>query len=131
MLAGLTSRWMMPCWWREVQRLAGVGDDLDRAGGRQRPVGVDDVAQRDAVDVLHHDVGQWARGRLGLAGVVHRDDRRVVERRGVLRLAPEAQVEAGVPGQVGAQHLDRHVAVQPDIPGQMDLGHATEAEDVA
>ena len=100
-------------------------------GGRQRTVGVDDVAQGDAVDVLHDDVGQWAGGRLGLAGVVHRDDGRVVQRSGVLRLAPEAQVEARVAGQVGAQHLDRDVAVQADVAGQMDLGHAAEAEDLA
>ena len=95
----------------EVQRLAGVGDDLDGARGRQRSLGLDDVAQRDTVDVLHHDVGQRAGGRLGLAGVVHRDDRRVVERGGVLCFPPEAQVEAGVTSQVGAQHLDRYVSV--------------------
>ena len=32
----------------EVQRLAGVGDDLDGALGRHRALGVHDVAQRDA-----------------------------------------------------------------------------------
>src|SRR6202000_1415707 len=91
---------------------------------------VHDVAQRHTVDVLHHDVGQRPGGRLRLAGVVHRDDRRVVERRRVLRFPPGAQVERGGAGQVGAQHLDRYVSVQPDIPGQVDLGHATEAEDL-
>ena len=103
---------------------------MARLGGH-RPVGVHDVAQRDPVDVLHHDVGQRARRGLRLAGVVHRDDRRVVQRGGVLRLAAEAQIEAGVAGQVGTQHLDRDIAVKPQIAGQMDFGHAAEAEDFA
>ena len=98
----------------EVQRLAGVGDDLDRALGRHRALGVHDVAQRDPVDVLHHDVGQRPVRGLGLAGVVDRDDGGMVQRGGVLRLAAEPQIEAGVAGQVGAQHLDRDVAVQPE-----------------
>ena len=115
----------------EVQRLAGVGDDLDGPPGRHRTVVVHDVAQGDAVDVLHDDVGQRTGGRFGLAGVVHRDDGRVIQGRGVLRLTPEAQVEAGVAGQISAQHLDRDVAVQPDVAGEVNFGHAPETEDVA
>ncbi len=115
----------------EVQRLAGVGDDLDGLPGWDRSVAVHDVAQRHAVDVLHHDVGQRAGRRLGLPGVVDRHDRGVVQCRGVLRLASEAQVEAGVAGEVGAQHLDGDVAVQADVAGEVDLGHASEAQNLA
>ena len=50
---------------------------------------------------------------------------------GVLGFAAEPQIEAGVTGQVGAQHLDGHVAVQPQIAGQVNLGHPAEAEDFA
>ena len=114
----------------EVQRLAGVGDDLDGASGRKRAFGVHDVAQRHAVDVLHDDVGQRPGGGLRLTGVVDRDDRRVVQRRGVLRLAAEPKVEAGVTGQIGAQHLHRDVAVQAGVAGQVDLGHPAEPEDL-
>jgi hypothetical protein len=35
----------------------------------------------------------------------------VIESGGVLRLASEAQVEAWIAGQVGAQHLNRDVSV--------------------
>ena len=83
------------------------------------------------VDVLHHDVGQRPVGRLGLAGVVHRDDRGMVQRGGVLRLPAEPEVEARIAGQVGAQHLDGDVAVQPLVARQVDFGHAAEAEDLA
>ncbi len=115
----------------EVQRLARIGDDLDGPARLHRPVGVHDVAQRDAFDVLHHDVGQGTVGGLGLTGVVDRHDGGVVQRCGVLRLAAEPQVEARIAGQIRAQHLDRHVAVQPLIARQMDFGHAAEAQDVA
>ena len=101
----------------EVQRLAGVGDDLDCPPRRQRAFVVHDVAQGDAVDVLHHDVRQWAAGRFGLSGVVHRDDGGVIQRGGILRLAAETQIKAGVAGQISAQHLDRNVAVQADVAG--------------
>ncbi len=115
----------------EVQCLAGVGNDLDGPAGWQRAVGVHDVAQGDAVDVLHDDVGQRTGGCVCLAGVVDRDDGRVIQCGGVLRLASEAQIEAGIAGQISAQHLDRDIAVQPDVAGQVNLGHTPEAEDFA
>ena len=115
----------------EVQRLAGVCDDLDGPLGRHRALGVHDVAQRHTLDVLHHDVGQRPGGRLGLPGVVHRDDGWVIQRGRVLRFAAEPQIEARVARQVGAQHLDRDVAVQPQVACQVDFGHAAEAEDLA
>ena len=97
----------------EVQRRADVGDDLHGPSRLQRALGADDVAQRVPVDVLHHDVRQRAGVGLGLPGVVHRDDRRMVQRGRVLRLPAEPQIERGIAGQIRAQHLDRHVAAQP------------------
>jgi hypothetical protein len=87
MLAGLTSRWMMPFWWLKFsawQASAMISI------ARHRSVVVHDVAQGHAVDVLHDDVGQRSGGRFRLAGVVDRDDRRVIQGGGVLRLAAEA-----------------------------------------
>ena len=91
---------------------------------------MDDVAQGDSVDVLHHNVGLRTGGRRGLPGVVHGHDRGMVERRGVLGLASETQIETRIAGQIRAQHLDRDIAVQPQIPGQMDFRHSAEAEDL-
>ena len=115
---------------REVQRGADVGDDLHRPPGRQRPFLLQHVAQGVAVDVLHDDVRDGAGLALGLAGVVDRDDRRVVQRRGVLRLAAEPGLEGRVAGQVGAQHLDRHVPAEAQVAATVHLGHAAEAEGV-
>ena len=70
-----------------------------------------DVAQGDAVDVLHDDVGQRPGGCFRLTGVVDRHDGRVIQRSGVLRLTPEAQVEARIAGQISAQNFNRDVAV--------------------
>ena len=66
-----------------------------------------------------------------LAGVVDGDDRRVVQRRRVLRLAAEPQLERGVAGEVGAQHLDRDVPAEPQVTAAVHLGHAAVAEQLA
>src|SRR3712207_8160833 len=63
-----------------------------------------------SLDVLHDDV----RDAVLLARVVDRDDAGGVERRGRLRLATEPGLERRVAREVGAQHLDRHVAAEPD-----------------
>jgi len=115
----------------EAERLAHVGHDFDRALGFERPVDAKDVSQAETVDVLHHDVGEQSVLRLDLAGVVHRGDRGVIETRGVARLAPESQVEAAVSGHVGAQHLDRDVAMEPQVAREVHLAHSAEAEDLA
>ena len=94
------------------------------------------LAQRAALDVLHDDVRQVddAAGRLDdllLAGVVDRDDRRVVQRGRGLRLAPEPGLERGVARQVGAQQLDGDDAAEPGVAPDVDLGHAAAAEQLA
>ena len=73
----------------EVERGAHVGHHLDDPLLAHRARGLDDLAQRLPVDVLHDDVGQRAEVAGDLAGVIDRDDRGMVERRGVLRLAAE------------------------------------------
>ena len=95
------------------------------------PLGAQDVTQGFAVDELHHDVRQRPLGGGRLAGVEDLDDRRMVEGRRILRLTPEAQVERGVAGQIGAQHLDGHIAVQEQVTREVDLGHAAETEGLA
>ena len=66
-----------------------------------------------------------------LAGVVHGDDRRVVQAGGGLGLAAEPGLEGRVGGQVGAQLLDRHGSPQPEVEGPTDLGHPAAAEQLA
>ena len=86
-----------------VQRAQDAVDQLGRALRQQPPIGAQQVAQRAAVDVLHHDVRHGrALGRV-LARVVDRDDRGVVQRRGGLRLPAEPGLEGVIaaPGPRG------------------------------
>src|SRR5699024_4772339 len=87
-----------------------------------------------ALHVLHHDVrdGDVRAGDgalLLLAGVVHGDDRGMVQRGGAVRLTPEPLLEARVPCQVGAQHLDGDGAVQAGVLREEHLRHPPGAED--
>jgi hypothetical protein len=51
----------------------------------------------------------------------------MVERSRGLRLAAEPRLKYLVPGQVGAQRLDRDDPVEPDVTGPIHLGHAATA----
>ena len=65
-----------------------------------------------------------------LAGVVHGDDRGVVEAGRRLGLSPEPGLEHRVAGEVGAQQLDGDHPTEPGVPAEVDLGHATAPEEV-
>ena len=112
-----------------VQRPQHPVGDLQRPFRQQPPVVAQQVAQGPAVDVLHHDVGHRGRPDHVLAGVVDRHDAGVVERRGGLGLAAEPGLEGLVPRQVVAEGLHRDDAVETDVAGPVDLGHAAAPDD--
>jgi hypothetical protein len=65
---------------------------------------------------------------LGRAGLVDRDDVRMVDRRGQLGLAQKAVTERFVLGEAGSQHLERNFALEPEILGQVHDAHAAPAQ---
>jgi hypothetical protein len=114
-----------------VERVEHACGDLQRPLGQQPATGVQQLAQRRAVDVLHDDVGHRADPGRVLAGVVDRDDGRMVQRGRRLRLTPEPRLERRVAGEVGPQHLHRDLPAEPQVVRQVDLGHAPAPEHVA
>ena len=110
-----------------VGRPQPLDDGVDQGQGQargQRALVLDDVAQRVALDVLHHQVGHPA----VLALVQDAHDVRVREPGGGLRLAAQPVEELRVAGQVGVQHLQCHIPLQPAVGGQVDGGHAAAGE---
>ena len=89
----------------------------ERAGGEQ-------LAERLALDELHRDVGQRARG----ADLIDRDDVRMVERRHRARFLLESPDAIRLGGQRLGQDLQRHVPVEPSIVGAIDLTHPAGAQ---
>lgn len=117
--------------------LVRVGEGLQDTGDNDQcllgagRLGVqEEVADRAALDDLHHDVGDDRAADGVLAGVVHGDDRVVVEARDRLGLAREAGLGDRVLGEVGAQELDRDGASEPDVLRGENLRHAAPAESV-
>jgi hypothetical protein len=85
-------------------------------------------AKRHAVEKLTDDVGEPAAVGVRRSDVVDRHDIRMVELARGARLALEPPEAIGVFGQRPRQHLDRDVALQPRVPGAIDLAHPAGAD---
>ena len=80
---------------------------------------LEQLAQRPALDELHGDVDDAVRR----ADVVDGHDVGMVQGGGGARLRLEAQATIGIGRDRGGQHLDRHLARQPQIARAIDLAH--------
>ena len=108
---------------REGQALG----NLDRAGDRLRRIHRSlrqPRRQRGAVELLHH---QEHRAVL-LADVVQRADVGMGEGGNRRRFPFEARPPSGVVAELPRQHLDGDAALEPGVPGGVDLAHATGAQ---
>ena len=119
-----------------LQRGQHACGQVDGLGGVERMTVEQQLAQGPSLDVLHDDVGQGhqAAARVDdvlLTGVVDGDDGRVVQCCSGLGLAAEPGLEDRVPGQVGAQQLDRHHTTEASVTPEVDLGHPAPTEKVA
>ena len=95
-------------------------EDVHRLLGREAPVLAEEVAQGDALQVLHDEV----RRAEVLALVEDVDDVRVGEPGGAARLLDEPVAERGVVGEVGVHHLHGDAALEPQVGGEVDRRHA-------
>ena len=120
-LAGLMSRWTMPCLCAKARPLQISIDQLDALPRVERRPAPDQLGQRLARDVLHGD----ERLAVVLADVVDGDDVGVLQPRRQPRLALEALAHVGV---VDAQHLDRDEAIDRRIEGEEQRAHPALAE---
>ncbi len=103
-----------------------VGRDLGGPVRLERPGGAQHVGHAAPRHVLHHDVV----GPPLLTPVVDAHDVGVVEVGGGLRLSPEALHEVRIVGELGEQDLQRDLAIEELVTGEIDVGHPA-AGDVA
>jgi hypothetical protein len=114
----------------EPARMGGVEGAGDGADDGHGPLGLEPAfllehrAEIGAFDVAHGDVEQ----PVCLAGVEDRHDVRVIQAGGQLRLAQEALAKARVLRQFGGQQLQRHLALEAQLLGQVDDPHSATAE---
>ena len=106
-----------------VQRARHLREQSRRVG-RIEPAALQPVSQVAPLDVAHGDEEEVVRG----PRLVDRDDVRVVDRGGQLRLAQEAVAERRVLGDPGGEQLQRNAPLQPQILGQVDDPHAADAQ---
>jgi hypothetical protein len=109
---------------REAERVENLERVRDRLRDGERAAGEDELLEAAALDHLHGDVVR----ALCFAAVVDRDDVRVRERCGRLRLAPEALDEELVVRVAVVEDLDRDAAAELLVLGQIDIRHAPGAQ---
>ena len=109
---------------RGVQRKGHRGDESHGPSRRQRTLPRQHLPQVTTMDEPHRDEQRPA----GLAGLVHRDDVRVIHRRCGPRLGDEPAPERLVLGQPGREDLQRYRPVQPLIAGPEHDRHAAPAD---
>ena len=109
---------------REAQRREDLPRVVDCEVDRRRSARDDQLLERAPIEVLHRDVV----GALRLAAVVDRDDVRMREAGGVLRLAAEALDELVVARVAVVQDLDRDAAAEHLVLGEVDVRHPARAE---
>ncbi len=107
-----------------IERARHLRDDAGRVR-RVQTAELEALLQVAPLDIAHRDEEEVVVGRPGL---VDRDDVRVVDRRGQLRLVQEAITERLVLGEVGGEELERNPPLERQILGQVDDAHAAPAE---
>ena len=106
-----------------IQGARHLREDADRVR-RVQTAALEALFQVTPLDVAHGDEEEV----LGRPGLVDRDDVRMVDRRGQLRLAQEAVTERFVLGEAGGKQLERDLPLEPQILGQVDDAHAAPAQ---
>ena len=123
--AGFTSRCTIPCRCAASRAGAACSSQASARAGGWAPSRAQAVLERAAGEVLHHDerpafpfADVEDRDRSGLAG----------EARGGQRLALEALADPFVGGVAVGQHLDRDLAPEQLVGGEVDVAHRAAAE---
>ena len=104
-----------------VGRVKGLGDlldDVDRAARIEGRARSDQVRERHALEQLHDQVMHAA---VGDVEVEHLHDVRMPQGRGYLRLLPKPGERLAIPGEAGAEHLDRERPRQARVGREVDL----------
>ena len=118
-LCGFRSRWTMPrrCARARASATCAPSASASRTGrGPRRST----AGQRLAFDILHHDEGAAV---VGLAHLVHGADIRMIQRGRGLGFAQQVPAGVVVIAAVGRQELDRDVALERQVAGQVHVAH--------
>ena len=108
---------------RRIQGTRHLREDADRVR-RVETAALQARFQVTPLDVAH----RYEEEVSGRPSLVDRDDVRMVDRRGQLRLAQEAITERRVLDETGSQQLERNSPLQPQILGHVDDAHAAPAK---
>ena len=110
---------------RRAERVRHLRGERERVADRERAA-VERPGQRLPLDILHDDV---AAAVLGDPGLVDGADAGMIQRRGGARLAQQPAAGVGVGEFFRGDELDRHVAPERQIVGEVDLTQTAAAKE--
>src|SRR5262245_338876 len=108
---------------RRLERVGKLDADLDDVADLERPL-VDAIAEVLALERLHDDEGC----PLVLADIEDGADSRMAQRAGGARLDPKAIERLTILDGVGGEKLQRDLAAEPLVLGEIDDAHAARTE---
>ena len=103
---------------------------------RQVTAARQDSAESMALHILHHNIGDERRltrslihavalGRIERTGVIHRNNRRIIQRGDGLRLPLKTGTEGLILGLLRTQNLKSHLAAKAGVLGSVNGRHRT------
>ena len=107
------------------QRGGHLDSDVERLTHRQ-PGRAEPSSEGLALHVLHRDVVLVL---VGLTERVDRADVGVIQRGRAPRFLLEPQQTGGIPGQIGGEELEGHLAAKAQLRGEPDLAHASRSDE--
>src|SRR5437870_12315002 len=110
---------------RGAQRVGGLDHDAARLLRRQPATALEPGRERLPVDVRHHEVDEAVRP---FADAVDRDNVRVGQPGGGLRLAQEPDADLLAEGELRREHLDGHLAFQALVSRLVHDAHPAAAD---
>ena len=108
-----------------LQRPQNLGGEMHRFLPGQCTAALLEVfLQRDAVDILHHDILEF----IGNGNIVHLHDIRMIQNRNGLGLILEAAYQFLVVQELFFQYLHRDGVSRTLVHATVDVGHAADAD---
>jgi hypothetical protein len=117
---------LMCCFDRGANLFKNIDDPRDP----ERAFFGNDFGQRAAIEIFHHEVGNWSISSLRDPEIGNVNNIRVSKAPGGFCLTAKPRDELIVSRELWLDHFDRHGSLRPEMRGPIDRSHASLSEEL-